>query len=162
VARRAGIVAFGLYGGVVYLARQGNPELGDGCPGHQLIALVDDRDLSPQVAWLAEHAGRAQVVLRADSYETQHWAAARDGGLALLPRFRADAEPALRRITTPMPVPAAEIWLGVHREDRQVPRIREVLDCIAAAIRAQSLALNPAEQADGAAWAGAEQRVGNL
>lgn len=147
VVRNIGAVAFGLYGCVAYLARHGEPDLGNGCAGHQLITLGDDRDLSAQAAWLSEHAGRAQVVLKADSYETQHWAAYCGGGLALLPRFRADAEPALRRIATPEPVPSAAIWLGVHREDRQVPRVRTVLDCIAEAVRGQAAILNPAERA---------------
>lgn len=148
VVRNIGIIAFGLYGCVAYLARHGEPDLGSGCAGHQLIALLDDRDLSEQAAWLAEHAGRARVVLKADSYETQHWAAYCGGGLALLPRFRADAEPALRRVTALTPVPSAEVWLGVHRENRQVPRVRTVLDCITEAVRGRAAALNPTQSAD--------------
>ena len=50
------------------------------------------------------------------------------------------------------PVPAAEIWLGVHRENRQVPRVRTVLDCIAEAVRGRAAALNPEEPADTADW----------
>jgi DNA-binding transcriptional LysR family regulator len=146
VVRNIGAVAFGLYGCVSYLARHGEPDLNSGCPGHQLIALLDDRNLSAQAAWLAEHAGRAQVVLKADSYETQHWAAYCGGGLALLPRFRADAEPALHRIATPTPVPSAEIWLGVHRENRPVPRVRTVLDCIAEAVRSRAAILDPVDR----------------
>lgn len=138
VMRSIGALAFALYGCVAYLARFGEPDLGGGCAGHQLITLLDDRDLSGQAAWLTEYAGRAQVVLKADSYETQHWAAYCGGGLALLPRFRADAEPALRRIRTPTPVPDAEIWLGVHRENRATPRVRAVLDCIVAAVRSRA------------------------
>ena len=148
VVRNLGAVAFGLYGCVAYLAQQGEPDLRGGCHGHQLIAPFDDHELPAQAGWLAEHAGRAQVVLKADSYETQHWAAAGGGGLALLPRFRADREPALRRIDTPAPVPAAEVWLGVHRENRQVPRVRAVLDCIAEAVRGRAALLNPAEPTD--------------
>ena len=143
VVRTIGTVAFGFYGCVAYLARHGEPDLHGGCSGDQLIALLDDRDLSAQAAWLAEHAGRAQVVLKADSYETQHWAASCGDGLALLPRFRADAEPSLRRIATPTPVPSAGIWLGVHRENRLMPRVRTVLDCIADAVRGRAAALNP-------------------
>ena len=148
VVRNIGAIAFGLYACVAYIARQGVPDLGNGCAGHRLIALLDQQDHSGQAAWLAEHAGRAEVVLKADSYETQHWAAYCGGGLALLPRFRADAEPALRRIRVPVPVPAAEIWLGVHRENRQVPRVRTVLDIIAEAVRHRSVMLNPPEMAE--------------
>ena len=84
-------------------------------------------------------------MLRADSYETPHWSVYNGGGLALLPRFRADAEPALRRIRTPTPVPSAEIWLGVHRENRHVPRVRTVLDTIAGAVRSQANILDPVD-----------------
>ncbi len=143
VVRTIGTIAFGLYGCVAYLERHGHPDLADGCAGHQLITLLDDRDLSEQAGWLTEHAGRARVALRADSYETQHWVAACGGGLALLPRFRADAEPGLRRLDTPVPVPPAEVWLGVHRENRQVPRVRAVLDCLADAVRSRASILNP-------------------
>ena len=147
VARSLGSVAFGLYGCVAYLARCGMPDTQDGCAGHQLITLLDDREFSAQAVWLAEHAGRSEVVLRADSYETQHWAPACGGGLAVLPRFRADAEPALRRIATHRPIPNAEVWLGVHRENRQMPRVRAVLDCIANAVRSRSSMLNPGDAA---------------
>ena len=145
VVRSLGSIAFGLYGCVAYLARRGMPDLGDGCPGHQLITLLDQSDLSAQAAWLSAQAGRAQVVLRADSYETQYWSVCNGGGLALLPRFRADAEPALRRISTPMRVPPAEIWLGVHRENRHVPRVRTVLDIIAGAVRSRASVLDPVD-----------------
>jgi len=148
IVRSIGSIAFGLYGSVSYLARHGEPDLGSGCAGHQLITLLDEHELSEQAAWLAEHAGRARVVLKADSYATQHWAAYCGSGLAVLPRFRADAEPGLQRIRTPVPVPSAEIWLGVHRENRQVPRVRTVLDIIAEAVRSRAALLNPSEVTD--------------
>jgi DNA-binding transcriptional LysR family regulator len=145
VARNIGTIAFGLYGCIAYLARRGEPDVESGCPGHQLISLLSDDEISTQSAWLAEHAGHAQVVLKADSYETQYWAATCGGGLALLPRFRADAEPALRQVRTLTPIPGAEIWLGVHRENRATPRVRTVLDCISDAIRSRAAILSPAE-----------------
>ena len=148
VTRNIGAVAFGFYSCLAYLARHGEPDLSRGCEGHQLITMLDDSDLSAQAAWLRGHAGQARVVLKADSYETQHWAAYCGGGLALLPRFRADAEPALHRLRTPAPIPSAEIWLGVHRENRDVPRVRMVLDCIAGAVRSRALVLSPAEAPD--------------
>ena len=145
VVRRIGTLAFGLYACVTYLARHGQPELETGCAGHRLITLLDNPDLSAQAAWLAEHAGRAVVTLKADSYETQPWAAYCSGGLALLPRFRADIEPALRRVSTAVAVPAAEIWLGVHPENRAIPRVRTVLDVIAETVRTRLDYLDPAD-----------------
>jgi DNA-binding transcriptional LysR family regulator len=87
----------------------------------------------------------AQVALKADSYETQHWAAACGGDLALLPGFRADAEPTLRQVRTLAPIPGTEIWLSVHRENRAIPRVRTVLDCISDAVRGRAAILSPGE-----------------
>lgn len=146
VVRSIGTVAFGLYGSVDYLARNGHPDLGAGCAGHRLITLLNDQASSAQASWLGAHAGRAHVVLRADSYETQHWSVSCGGGIALLPRFRADLEPMLLRIDLAdpaMPIPQAEIWLGVHRGNRDKPRVRLVLDCIAEAVRSRPTVLAP-------------------
>jgi len=150
VVRNLGAIAFGLYGCMSYLSRHGEPDLENGCAGHQLITLFDDREVATQSAWLANYASNAQVVLKADSYETQYWATYSGGGLALLPRFRADREPTLRRIMTTKPVPSSEIWLGVHHQNRQVPRVRTVLDCVVEAVRARATVLNPPELQDAA------------
>ncbi len=69
VVRSIGTVAFGLYGSVSYLARYGEPDLESSSPGHLFVAPLDNRNLASQTAWLADSAGRAHVVLRADSYE---------------------------------------------------------------------------------------------
>ena len=143
VVRKLGVMAFGLYGAGDYLRRCGTPLTVEGCAGHQLITLLDDREVSAQAAWLSEHGRRADVVLRSDSYETQHWATTSGGGLAVLPRFRADAEPALQLVATEAKVPDAEIWLGVRRENRDIPRVRAVLDHIVSAVRGRMAALDP-------------------
>jgi DNA-binding transcriptional LysR family regulator len=145
IVRKIGEIAFGLYACVSYLVRHGHPDPLEGCRGHQLITRLSDHEGSAQSAWLAEHAARANVTLRADSYETQYWAASFGGGLALLPRFRADAEPALRRLPTVAEVPSSEIWLGVHHQNRQVPRVRTVLDLIAEIVRGRAEILNPSD-----------------
>ncbi len=141
--RSIGIIAFGVYVGLPYVERRGLPEPGDGYAGHQLLTLLDDRDVSAQAGWLAQHSRRADVVLRANSYETLHAATVYGGGFAVLPRFRADAEPALRPVATDTPVPNADVWLGVHRENRDVARIRMVMDHLAGAVRRRSAALCP-------------------
>ena len=143
IVRKLGTLAFGLYAASAYLGRFGIPDLQDKCAGHLLITLLDDQELSAQAGWLSEHAGRGDVVLRSDSYETQHWATASGSGLAVLPRFRADAEPGLQWLASPVPVPTSGIWLGVHRDNRSIPRVRAVLDCIADAVRSRGASLDP-------------------
>ena len=141
--RKVGEVAFGLYGSLDYFVQHGEPDLAAGCPGHQLITLLNDQEMPAQAAWLSENASRARVALRADSYETQQCVAFSGGGLALLPRFRADAEPSLRRVEPNAPAPPAAIWLGVHPETRQAPRVRIVLDLIAEAFRTSPPTVTP-------------------
>jgi DNA-binding transcriptional LysR family regulator len=145
IVRKIGQISFALYGCVSHLARHGDPDVTDGCVGHQLITCLSEHEVSAQSVWLAKNAARAQVTLKADSYETEHWATYCGGGLALLPRLLADVEPALRRIPTSVPAPPAEIWLGVHHENRQVPRVRTVLDLIAEAVRTRAEIFNPPE-----------------
>lgn len=143
VIRRIGTLAFGLYASLAYLNRHGDPDPNEGCTGHHLVAMQDESELSEQAGWLAEIAGRAQVLLRTDSRETLFWAALQAGGLALLPRFRGDREPALRRLETPSPPPGAGIWLAVHENIWHVPRIRAVLDCIAETFRRTASTMDP-------------------
>lgn len=143
VVRNIGTMQFGLYACVAYLAQHGEPRIADGCTGHRLITLVHEDVLPDQAAWIRDHAANARVVLRTDSHETQLWSAAFNGGLAILPRFRADREPALKRIETAIPIPSAEIWIAVHRENRHVPRIRALLDVIANTIRTNAATLLP-------------------
>ena len=54
-------------------------------------------------------------------------AAKAGAGIAVLPRYLGDAEPALRHL--PMPhEPTEAIWITVHKDLRQTPRVRVVLD----------------------------------
>lgn len=150
VVRRIGTLAFGLYASIAYLSRRGEPDPHADYAGHHLVTMVDEGELPAQADWLAAVAGRAQVLLRTDSRETLLWAALQAGGLALLPRFRGDAEPALRRLGTPSPAPPAEVWLAVHENVRRMPRVRAVIDCTAETFRRIAGALDPDPDAAGA------------
>ena len=143
VVRRIGTLAFGLYASLAYLNRHGNPDPNDGCAGHHLIAMQDESELPEQAGWLADVAGRAKVLLRTDSRETLFWAALQAGGMVLLPRFRGDREPALRRLETPSPPPGAGVWLAVHENIRHMPRVRAVLDCTAETFRRTASTMDP-------------------
>lgn len=143
VVRRIGAAAFGLYASLAYLARHGEPDFGAACVGHHMVAMANDGELPALADWLAQVAGQAGVLLRADNRETLLWAALQGGGLALLPRFRGDAEPALQRLNPPSSPPSAEIWVCVHPEVRRLPRVRAVLDCVAETFRRVQGALDP-------------------
>lgn len=143
VVRSLGYMGFGLYAAKSYLERYGTPDTHAGCVGHRLISFINLHILA-QAAWIADHTADATTVMKCDNYEMQHWSVVCGGGIALLPRFRGDADPMLQRIATHVPVPGAEISLGVHRENRHTPRVRTVLDCIFETVRSRSAELNPA------------------
>jgi len=142
VVRKMGSMAFGLYATVSYLERYGEPDVAGGCAGHRLISFLDQTPPA-QADWLNHHAAEARLVMKSDSYEMQHWGVLSGGAVALLPRFRGDAEPTLRRIETGVPIPAADISLAVHRENRHTPRVRTVLDCIFETVKHRASSLNP-------------------
>ena len=148
VVRRIGTLAFGLYASLAYLGSRTEPHGSDSFADHRLVTMIDEGELPQHAAWLADVAERAEVVLRTDNRQTLLWAALQGGGLALLPRFRGDAEPALRRLETSLPAPHAEVWLTVHESIRQIPRIRAVLDCVAETFRRAAATYSPGGPVD--------------
>jgi DNA-binding transcriptional LysR family regulator len=145
VVRRVGTIAFGLYASPGYLEVHGDVDFEDGCTGHHLITQSEDIEDATQTGWLSERAPRARVAMQTSSHEAAVVAAIHDGGLACLARFRADRESGLRRLQIPPPVPAAAIWLVVHRDNRRTPRIRAVLTHITERVRQMAPRLYPAD-----------------
>jgi DNA-binding transcriptional LysR family regulator len=98
---------------------------------------------TPEGRWFAPLVDKAHPVLATNSRAGQ-LAAARAGlGLACLPRYLADPHADLARLDAPKTPPRREIWLGVHKDARWTPRIRAVLDHLAAALAAAAPALAP-------------------
>jgi DNA-binding transcriptional LysR family regulator len=132
VRRKLGVVAFGLYAAPAYLARHGPPDAPD---GHVLVTMNDAAGAPfPDSAWLAAALPAATVVCRSTSRDAQAALAAAGAGLATLPRALGDATRGLRRLPRPAPVPGRDLWLGVHRDTRGVPRVRALVDFLAAEI----------------------------
>ena len=135
VVRRIGSIAFGLYASPDYLERFGAPNFADGCIGHRVIALPDQFCDLPQMQWLASLTTKARIVLRTASYESRLHSLLAGDGLAYLPRFHGDEMPGLRRIDqTPTPAPVVDLWLAVNKDNRNVRRIRAIIDAITEAV----------------------------
>ncbi|MGI3901447.1 MAG: LysR family transcriptional regulator [Janthinobacterium lividum] len=143
VVRKIGILGFGLYASPGYLDKHGELDVEAGCPGHHIVAQLDDLQDSDQTDWLAALAPRSRISLQTSSHEAAVVAALHGGGLACLARFRADREEGLTRLASPLPVPDAGIWLVAHKDNRENARIRAVLTRITEGIRAQAPQLNP-------------------
>jgi DNA-binding transcriptional LysR family regulator len=136
VVRRIGSLAFGLYASREYIGRYGEPELEDGCRGHHVIGQFNDVENAPQFDWLSAATSHARLVFQTNSHEAAVSAALHGAGLACLARFRADHEDALVRLLPGKAAPSTGIWLVVHKDNRDTPRIRAVMTHIATSVGA--------------------------
>jgi DNA-binding transcriptional LysR family regulator len=130
ITRKIGRFGFGLYGSPAYLRET---------PRHAFafIAYDDSMDDAPQQKWLQAIAAGHEIVLRTNDLENQAAAARTGVGLAVLPHFLGDPDPRLTRYdVTPAP-PSRDIWLLVHRDLRQTPLVRAVMDFLTDCIKAK-------------------------
>lgn len=130
IARKIGSFGFGLYSASSYLKAT---------PRHAFafIAYDDSMDDAPQQKWLQSVTAGGEIVLRTNDLENQA-AAARTGlGLAVLPDFLGEPDPTLERYdATPAP-PSRDVWLLVHRDLRQAPLVRAVMEFLVECIKAK-------------------------
>ncbi len=137
VARRLARLAFGLYAAVSYAQRT---------PPAQRVFLGYDDSLGEvaQQRWLERLAAGRPLVIRANDLATIHEAARAGLGVAALPRFLADPDPALAELETPEPPISREIWLLVHPDLRRSPRVRAVMDGLVAIVESDRALLEGA------------------
>ena len=90
-------------------------------------------------AWLDERAAGA-VVYRSSSLVNQLVAARAGIGLAVLPGYLADPEPALLRALGPIPELTTELWLVTHKSLKETARVRAFMDIVGDGVR-RSLAV---------------------
>ncbi len=135
VQRAVGRISLGLYASPRYLASRGAPRIGDGA-GHVLSAMTDDvGDVARD--WLDTALPRATRGLRTNGRDAMLALALAGAGLACLPRIVGDAQRGLERAATAPDAPT--LWLGVHRDARATPRVREVARFIGDRVRASRL-----------------------
>ncbi|MHC2462465.1 LysR family transcriptional regulator [Bradyrhizobium embrapense] len=143
VVRHVADMAFGLYASRSYLKSHGTPDFRDGCADHIVIALQQDLMLMPEAKRLTEVASRAKVGLRSNSRDV-HLHAVRTGyGIAFMPCYLAADAEGLVELSPPGGRVVRGLWLGVHRDTRDVRRIRLVLDHLIAELKASSSRLMP-------------------
>jgi DNA-binding transcriptional LysR family regulator len=132
VIKRAGELAHGLYAAKTYLAKH---------PVKNALTLADHPLLtaSPgpnivEALWLEQLSGGAQPAF-VSNLTMALVAAVREGaGIAVLPRYIGDADNTLKHIKI-QAEPRETIWVTVHRDMKQAPRVRLVLDFIHACLK---------------------------
>ncbi|MDE2042854.1 MAG: LysR family transcriptional regulator, partial [Alphaproteobacteria bacterium] len=146
-ARRIACFGSALYASPDYLAQ--NPWTGESPRGedgaasaHSIITVLEDQAHLPEAKWLHQVLPLARVVVQSNSRDAQLYAALAGLGIACLSRYQADREQGLRRLTTPRG-PSREVWLGVHADIRQMPRIRAMIEALDSEIAAQAPLFDP-------------------
>jgi DNA-binding transcriptional LysR family regulator len=142
--RRVGVLGFGVYAARAYLDHHGIPDFAAGAQGHATILNPPDTMHLPEMAWFAALTQGARPAIRHNSRYGQRAAAEAGMGLAVLSRFMGDST-GLVRLVTPSRAPSREIFLAVHNDIRNTPRIRAVTECIATTMRANAMRLDPSD-----------------
>ena len=122
---RIGRVAYAVYAARDFpLGRKGAI---DGLPW---IGFDDDHSYMPGQHWLLGRLGGARLAVRCNNWLVLHEAARAGVGLAVLPCFLGDVDPALKRVGGVVSEVFADQWLLVHRDLRALPRVRAVMDAV--------------------------------
>jgi DNA-binding transcriptional LysR family regulator len=132
IARKVGRVGFGLYASKGYLERRGPVRLGKPLEGHEFIDDDEEQSWSAEVKWARALTVGARVAARMQTWQGRMIAAEAGAGIAVLPCFLGDGSKLLHRLGGSEDLVHQDLWLLVHRELRQVARIRVVYDFVAA------------------------------
>jgi len=133
VGRRIADNPWTLYSSRDYADRHGIPHTREELAAHPFIG-GGGAVWEPYQAWLRQYRLEDSVVMRYDT-GSGLLAGVRAGmGLTILPAFIAEREPDLIRCIPPKSEDTTGLWLLTHERLRHVPRVRLVLDFLAAGL----------------------------
>lgn len=128
VARKLGRVAYAIYGGPdVVPAGRPSPEKLRALPW---VGFDEAHSYMPGHRWLATLLGDGRPAVRTNNWMVLHEAARAGAGLAVLPCYLGDPDPALHRVGGVIEDVTVDQWLLVHRDLRGLPRVRAVMDAV--------------------------------
>jgi len=136
VVQRVAEVGYGLYASHAYLAEHPLPTPDD--LRAQRLLLPPGRSIEGD--WVARWAPGVRPAFASELSVALLAAARADAGVAVLPRYLGDPEAALCRIPLPDP-PSEPVWLTVHEDLRDAPRVRAVLAFLGERLRAARVVL---------------------
>jgi DNA-binding transcriptional LysR family regulator len=140
VARKLGEVHSALYASARYLEERGRPALRDGLAGHAVLAYDESLGALPESRWMAQRARRSACALRTNSVLALLRAAEAGVGLGLLPCYLAEPAGLVRVLPRSTDV-RRELWLALHADLQRAPRIRVVVELLAATAKARAAVL---------------------
>jgi DNA-binding transcriptional LysR family regulator len=127
VTRKLGRAAYAVYG---------NAELARGKVDRARLGAMpwlgfdDDHSYMPGQRWTHDLLSGRRPQVRVNDWLVLLEAVRVGAGLAVLPCYLGDNEPALHRVGALLEEVAADQWLLVHRDLRTLPRVRAVMDAV--------------------------------
>lgn len=127
VARHVADLALTACAATAYLDRRGRPGSPEELVGHDLVGQDRGTDIVDGARAMGLAVSRRDFTFRTDSPAVA-WQAVRAGlGIGFAQDSLVRREPGVEAILPGLPLPALPVWLAVHEDLRDMPRIRRVL-----------------------------------
>ena len=131
VARKLGRVAYAIYAARDFpVGRPARVDPVAALVDHPWLGFDDDHGYMPGQQWLLERLAGRRLAVRGNNWLVLHEATRAGAGLAVLPCFLGEPDPALKRVGDIIADVFADQWLLVHRDLRALPRVRAVMDAV--------------------------------
>lgn len=135
VTRHLTDLPMALYGATDFLNFHGRPQSLNDLKDAHLIGLDRSDLMLRMMAALGQPRRREDFPLRCDD-QVVYWNLVRSGcGLGATQTVIGDADPLVERVASFLPLPSLPVWLTAAEALRQNPRIRRVMDHLAAEFR---------------------------
>jgi DNA-binding transcriptional LysR family regulator len=137
VGRKVASVPWVVFASTDYVTARGRPSSLDELAGHSLIGGEESLDPADPRRWLELAAPGATVAARTNTLPS-HITSIRAGlGLGVAPAGFLERDPRLSACFTLPPELDGQLWLVTHEQVRNLPRVRALMDFLAAYIGAR-------------------------
>ena len=114
---------WGIYASREFVARHGKPRSEGDLERFDIIELTDELERVPAARWMQAHARGAPVAARCGNVPSAVLAVKAGAGLAALPAVHAAGDNDLVCVLGPLSELAYPMYLFVHKDLRQAPRV---------------------------------------
>ena len=130
VARRVARFDVHLYASQSYIERHGELARIDDIDKHVFVDYIEDLVEIPSLKWLRDTTGQRNVVFRSTSPLSQLRAVVAGVGIGMFPDYIVRGESSVRTILPKVVKAERELWLAIHEDLRNVPRMAAVFNFI--------------------------------
>ncbi len=141
IARRLGSFRYAVYGAGEYVSRYPVALTEGRYQGCAWAGYDDEHAYFTAQKWLDHKLGDRSAGVRVNNGMVLHKVVRNGAGLGVLPCFAGDRDPALVRVTPPLPEIASTMHLIVHQDLRRVAGVRAVMDEIVELFKRETPAL---------------------